>query len=104
MINFQNIPDEMKTNGEKLAESTAQYEFLDGMTKTILSQLSPIEWSEASKEREARKDMRFINHLEWLKEARKSMLTAKTYQEALQARFEWYRSISANRRAEINLI
>jgi len=45
-----------------------------------------------------------INHFQGLRQARQEMLTAKTYQEALQARFEWYRSVSANRRAEINLL
>lgn len=104
MINFNEIPDKMKTNGEILADSTAQYEFLDWMTKTLLSQLSPIEGSEASKEREARKHPDFIIHLEGLREARKSMLVAKTTQEALQARFDWYRTTNSNRRAEMQLI
>lgn len=103
-INFEEIPNLLRTNWEVLAEATAKFEFLDGMTKTVLSNNSPIEGSEASKEREARKNKEFILHLEGLREARKNMLIAKTYQEALQARFEYYRTQSANRRTEMNLM
>lgn len=103
MLEFSRIPDELKTNGEKLAIATAHYEFLDNMTKTILANNAPLEWSEIYKERVARQSDEFKAHLEWLREARHDMLKAKTYQEALQARFEFYRTQSANTRAEMNL-
>ena len=104
MILFKEIPDQMRTNGAILAQKTAEYEFLDNMTKTLIAQFSPVEWTEANKERVGRMSHEVINHFQGLRQARQEMLTAKTYQEALQARFEWYRSVSANRRAEINLL
>ena len=103
MIPFEKIPDELKTNGELLAESTSQYEFLDNMTKTIIAENSPLEWSEAYKERIARTSEAFKKHLDWLKEARHTMLKCRTYQEALNARFEYYRTENANRRSEMNI-
>lgn len=104
MISFEKIPDELKTNGELLSESTSQYEFLDNMTKTILAENSPIEWSEVYKERIARTSEAFKKHLDWLKEARHDMLKQRTYQEALNARFEWFRTQNANKRSEMKLI
>lgn len=104
MIEFDKIPDELKTNWEKLATSTAEYEFLDQMIKVKLAHNAPLEWTETHKEREARKSDDFQKHLEWVRIAREEMLKAKTYQEALQARFEWYRTKNANLRAEMKII
>lgn len=104
MISFESIPELMKTNGEKLAEATAHYEFLDNMLKTVLANCCPLEWTEAFKEREWRKHVDYLAHLEGLREARKDMLVARTYQDALQARFDYYRTVNANRRSEINLV
>lgn len=104
MIQFENIPDELRNNWELLAQSTAEYEFLDWMTKTIIANNCPIEWSEIMKERVARSSEEFKVHLLWLKEARYNMLKCKTYQEALNARFEWFRTQNANKRSEMKLI
>ena len=103
MISFEEIPNELVTNWKKLAEYTAKYEFLDEMKKVILANESPIDWTEGFKDRTARMSDNFKEHLEWLKEARQLMLEAKTYQEALNARFEYYRTENANRRSEMNL-
>lgn len=100
MISFETIPDLLRTNWEQLAELTAQYEFMENMSKTILANNSPLEWTEAHKEREARKSEAFRIHIEGLREARKGMLVARTYQDALHARQEWYRTQSANARIE----
>jgi len=43
MILFKEIPDQMRTNGAILAQKTAEYEFLDNMTKTLIAQFSPVE-------------------------------------------------------------
>lgn len=105
MLDFAKIPDEMLKNWEILAEKTAQYEFLDQMTKVMLAKYASLSnWkSESEKERLARNNPDFEKHLESVKIERHEMLKAKTKQEALSARFEYYRSCNANERAQINL-
>lgn len=103
MIKFEEIPNQLEINWKELAKSTAEWEFMDWMTKVILSINAPLEWTEMFKDREARKSEQFKKHLEDLKIARQLMLEAKTTQEALNARFEWYRTQNANKRTEMNL-
>lgn len=105
MIEFDDIPQAMRQVGKKIAEHTAQWEFLDEERKVVLALMaSNQEWSEATRDRLARTTNEYRTHLQAIREARKLMLTDKTEYEALQARFEWYRTKSADYRAEAKLI
>lgn len=59
--------------------------------------------SEAGRDRIARSSDVYIKHLEAVRIARQTMLEHTTEYEALQARFEWYRTQNANSRAEISI-
>lgn len=105
MISFDKIPDEMRETGKIYAKTVAEYEFLDDMKKVLLSEYAGEKEakSEAERSRLALADPRYRKHLETVQIARHESLEAKTKLEALSARFEWYRTKNANRRAEINM-
>jgi hypothetical protein len=102
MINFEQIPHLLEENWKKLAIARAEWEYLDEMRKVVISkQASKYEWSEAMKDRLARTTEEYKTHLMWTREARELQLTLEATQEALKARFEWYRTQNANRRMEM---
>src|SRR5574343_562700 len=103
-LSFEQIPELLRQTGEKYAMATAKYEFLDGFTKVKLAELAgKHDGSEAQKQRMALSDPEYLAHLHILEVARQDMLTHKVHMEAMQARFEWYRSQNAMKRAEMNL-
>lgn len=103
-LKFEEIPYKMEQVGSQLAEARAEYEFLSEMRKVVLAQeASKQHGSEIAKDRIARTTEVYITHLEWIKEAQFKYLKLQTMYEALQSRFEWFRSQNANRRAEMQL-
>lgn len=104
MINFENIADEYRKVWDQWSISKAEYEFLDEEKKTVLARCSSkTEWSEATRERLARQDSEFIEHLKAIKQARAEYLWYETYLNALKMRQEWYMSVNSTRRAEMQL-
>ncbi len=104
MIAFEKIPDEYKNIGEQWAIAKAEYEFLDEERKTVLARMaSKYEGAESMRERMARQEYEYINHLKAVKEARELYLKYETYLHALDMRFDWFRSKEATYRTEAKL-
>lgn len=103
-LKFEEIPYKMEQVGSQLAEARAEYEFLSEMRKVVLAkEASKQHGAEIAKDRIARTTDIYITHLEAIREAQHKYLKLQTMYEALQARFEWFRSQNANRRAEMQL-
>lgn len=93
---------------EEYAEAQAQSDYLDDMTKTMLSMyMAEAEAHGASsaaiQERNARKDDRFRLHLDAKKEAKRRALSIKGQITVMTMRFEWSRTKEATKRAEMQI-
>ena len=99
-ITFEQIPDEIVWIGNKVAEYTAQYEFLDDLSKVILANIGNKKnaSSESERTRLALSDDEYNKHLEAKKIARNEMLRNKAFMQALEAKFDYLRTMSANSR------
>lgn len=99
MLAFELIPDALEKKGLEYSESKSTYEYLDEMKKTVLASImNELEGSEASRERVARTDERYIKHVEAIRIARHAMLKNEAEYKALNAEFDMQRSINANSR------
>lgn len=99
-IEFSDIPDQIVWIGNKVAEYTAQYEFLDDLSKVILATIGNKKnaSSESERNRLALSDDEYKKHLEAKKIARNEMLRNKAYMQSLEAKFDYLRTLAANNR------
>lgn len=104
-LSFEEIPNELRINGEKYADAQSTYEFLSDMTKNQKARLMNESdgKTESERERYAYAHPDYKTHLEQVKIARHESIKLKTYIDSLQALFELYRSKNAMSRAEMNL-
>lgn len=104
MHEFQTLPFLIWEKGKELAVSSARYKHYDNLTKVVLASLAGnFDWSEASRERQARASQEYRDHLELVYKYNEDMWTQSAELSCLQAEFEFQRSSNANRRAEINM-
>jgi len=104
MIPFDQIPDEVQREGEIYANYTANWEMLDESKKSMLASCAnKYEGSEATRERLARIDPDFKEYLIKVQKVRVLQLKSKCTLDSLKMQFEYYRSMNANQRSEINL-
>lgn len=104
MIPFELIPDEVQKEGELFAIYAANWEMLDESKKSVLAKCAnKYEGSEATRERQARTDDEFKEYLKGVQSERVNMLKSKVRIDNLKMQFDYYRSINALKKAEINL-
>lgn len=105
MIEFHLIPSEAERIWNELAIATANFEMLEESKKSVLATCaSKYEWSEATRERQARIDKEFKDYLLWVQQSRILMLQLKYQLDALKMKFDFYRSTNATERLKINLL
>lgn len=104
MTPFEKIPQLLYDEWCHYASYTALWEQLAESRKSLIAKLaSKQEWSETARDRLARGNPELAEYFLWVQRARHSMLNSKAKLAMYNAEFEYYRSMNATRRAEMNL-
>lgn len=102
-ITFEEIPDQIVWIGNKVAEYTASYELLKDKDNVMLATLGQRlrgegKISMTERENYALTLPEYTKHIEAKAIARTEMLKNKAYMQALEAKFDYLRTIAANSR------
>ena len=103
MIWFEEIPHEIQKVGKLYAVAKANADMLEESKKSVLaSEASQYDWSEAYRERMARKSVKYKDFLKWWQQSKQKELELKYELIALQAQFDYFRSMNSVKKKEIN--
>ena len=104
-MRFDELPKAYLETWKKYAIARANREMLEESKKSVLaSEASKYEWSEATRERLARKSEEYRKYLLWLQKALQTELELKYELDSLNMQFEYQRSMNALRKAETKIL
>lgn len=105
MIDFNKISEQIRIIGKEYAIAKANYEMLSESKKSVIAKIASdqSEWSEATRERLARKDDRFKEYLFWVMASRQKELELKYEIDALDKEFMYYQAMNANSRTQMKI-
>ncbi len=104
-IKFQDLAQSLYEKGREYAQKWAYAEMMDESKKSVLASVSStFEWSEATKERQARCSDEFKIYLAKVQKARQEAIESKMIVDAIQMRFEYCRSVNSRAKKEMDLL
>jgi len=102
---FKEYSHKAEEIGERLAEAEEKYLLLDKLEKHILAKIATEkEGSEAKRDRLARSDERYLNHIRALAKAKGDLIQARVDLERLNKLHDQGRTEASLERAKMNLI
>lgn len=105
MSSKQLLHETLKEKWSEYAKAKAKYEILNESKHSVLAtEASKHEWSEALKERMARKSDEYRAYLVWLWQAREEELKLKFEIDSINMHFDYYRTQEATKRKELNTL
>lgn len=104
-MNPREIADLISEKGWLYAKARAWHEMLSESKKSLLAKLATqYEGSEATRERQARIDPEYKKYLATVQQARVEELTLKAELDSLNMKFEYWRSMNALKKRELDLL
>ena len=105
MIDINSALDNASKTALKFAQLDGEARMLEKFEKVLLSELvnQSNESSVAKAEHFARRHIKYKDHIEKMVEARTNANIAKAEWEAIQMKFESWRTLESTKRAEMNL-